>query len=75
MDLEGLEVFASDSRLIGKVTKADIANGRISTVVVESKGYAGFFIDSYVIPGSVLTKKGNRVELTSSSETAKSLKR
>ena len=72
-DLEGVDVFGSDGQQIGKVTKVDEANGKVTSVEVKSPGLFGFFAKTYVVPAEKLNKKDGRVELTMTSDEAKQL--
>ena len=72
-DLEGVDVFGSDGQQIGKVTKFDEANGKVTSVEVKSPGMFGFFAKTYVVPVEKLDKKDGRVELTMTSDEAKQL--
>ena len=72
-DLEGVDVFGSDGHQIGKVTKVDEANGKVTSVEVKSPGMFGFFAKTYVVPAEKLNKKDGRVELTMTSDEAKQL--
>jgi sporulation protein YlmC with PRC-barrel domain len=72
-DLEGVDVFGSDGQQIGKVTKVDEANGKVTSVEVKSPGLFGFFAKTYVVPAEKLNKKDGRVELTMTSDEGKQL--
>ena len=71
-DYQGLDVFASDSQQIGKVTKvAELPDGKIGDIEVHSSGFFGYFAKVYVLPAAQTTVKGGRVELAVTSEQAK----
>lgn len=71
-DYQGLDVFASDSQQIGKVTKvAELPDGKIGNIEVHSSGFFGYFAKVYVLPAAQTTLKSGRVELAVTSEQAK----
>ena len=74
-DLDGAEIFASDAKAIGKVKKVNSSGGKLQNVEVQSGGYWGYFATTYVVPADKLAKKGGRIELSMTSEQAKSLKK
>jgi hypothetical protein len=75
-DLQGLDVFASGGQQLGKVTKVNtLPDGKIKEVEVQSAGFLGMFKTTYFVPVDKVTKKGGRIELSMTSDQAKSLTR
>lgn len=74
-DLLGLDVFGSEGQQIGKVSKVDEANGKLSSIEVQSKGYIGFFKKTYVVPADAIKAKAGRIDLSITSERVAQLKR
>lgn len=75
-DLQGLDVFASGGQQLGKVTQVNTSpDGKIKDVEVQSAGFLGMFKTTYLVPIDKVTKKGGRVELSMTSEQAKTMTR
>ena len=75
-ELEGLDVFSSGGQQLGKVTKVTtLQDGKLGNIEVQSKGFLGMFKTTYVVPADKVTKKGGRIELSMTTEQAKSLTR
>ena len=75
-DLQGLDVFASGGQQLGKVTKVTtLPDGKVKDVEVQSGGFLGMFKTTYLVPAEKVTKKGGRIELSMTSDQAKSLGR
>jgi hypothetical protein len=71
-----LDVFASGGQQLGKVTKVNtLPDGKIKDVEVQSGGFLGMFKTTYLVPADKVTKKGGRVDLSMTSDQAKSLTR
>jgi PRC-barrel domain len=70
-DIQGLDVFGSDGQQVGKIAKANVTDGTVRDVEVQSVGFLGFFSKTYLLPAEKLNKKGGRVELSMTSEQAK----
>ncbi len=63
-DLEGLDVFGSEGRQVGKVTKVNESDGKVKNIEVQSSGYFGFFKKTYVVPFDAIKKKDGKIELS-----------
>src|SRR5262245_60973437 len=75
-DLQGLDVFASGGQQLGKVTKVNTSpDGKIKDVEVQSAGFLGMFKTTYLVPVEKVSKKGGRIELSMTSDQAKTLAR
>lgn len=75
-ELQGLDVFSSGGQQLGKVTNVTtLADGKVKDVEVQSAGFLGMFRTTYVVPAEKVAKKGGRIELSMTSEQAKSLTR
>ena len=75
-DLQGLDVFGSDGKLIGRVLKAtELSGGVAGDLEVHSQGFFGYFASVYVVPANKAALKNGRVELSVNSEQAKQWKR
>ena len=72
--LVGLDVFSSEGQQIGKVSKADQSNGKLTSIVVESKGFLGYFKKTYVLPADAIKTKSGRVDLSMTGERIAQLK-
>ena len=70
-DIQGLDVFGTDGRQVGKIAKVNVNGGTIKDVEVQSAGFLGFFAKTYLLPGEKLSKKGGRVEVSMTSEQAR----
>ena len=73
-DLVGFDVFGSEGQQIGKVSKVDQSNGKLSSIVVVSKGFHGFFKKTYVVPADAIKTKAGRIDLSITSERVAQLK-
>lgn len=72
--LEGAKAFTKDDEELGKVIKANAgADGRVTTLEIQSDGYWGFFKKSYVVPMDKAMLKFGRVELTMTNDEAEAL--
>jgi hypothetical protein len=67
-DIQGLDVFGTDGRQVGKIAKVNVNGGTIKDVEVQSAGFLGFFAKTYLLPAEKLSKKGGRVEVSMTSE-------
>jgi hypothetical protein len=75
-EIEGLDVFSSGGQQLGKVTKVTtLPDGKLGNIEVQSRGFLGMFKTTYVVPADKVTKKGGRIELSMTTEQAKSLTR
>lgn len=75
-DFQGLDVFGSDGKQLGKVVKAaELTDGKAGDLEVHSSGFFGFFGSVYVVPADKATLKNGRVDLSMSSEQAKQLRK
>jgi hypothetical protein len=73
-DLQGLDVFASEGQLFGKIARVNVLpDGKVKEVEVVSHGFLGLFSKTYVVPTDKLHKKGGRVDLSLTSEQARRL--
>jgi sporulation protein YlmC with PRC-barrel domain len=63
-DLEGLDVFGSEGRQVGKVSKVNEGDGKVKNIEVQSSGYFGFFKKTYVVPFDAVKKKDGKIELS-----------
>ena len=71
-----MDVFSSGGQQLGKVTNVTTQpDGKVSNIEVQSKGFLGMFKTTYVVPVDKVSKKGGRIELSMTSEQAKSLTR
>lgn len=70
-EIQGLDVFGSDGRQVGKIAKVNVADGTVRDVEVQSGGFLGFFSKTYLLPADKLSKKGGRVELSMTSGQAR----
>jgi len=70
-DIQGLDVFSSDGRQVGKIAKVNATNGTVKDVEVQSAGFLGFFSKTYLLPADKLSKKGGRLDLSLTGEQAK----
>lgn len=71
-EFQGLDVFGSDGKQIGKVVKAaELAGGKAGDLEIHSQGFFGFFASVYVVPADKATLKSGRVELSATSDQAK----
>jgi len=70
-DIQGLDVFGTDGRQVGKIAKVNVNGGTIKDVEVQSAGFLGFFAKTYLLPAEKLSKKGGRVEVSMTSEQAR----
>ena len=50
-----------------------LPTAKVTNVEVQSPGILGFFSKTYVVPAEKLNKKGDRVELSMTSDEAKQL--
>jgi sporulation protein YlmC with PRC-barrel domain len=64
MVFEGYAVFGSDGRRIGRVSKINRSNGRLSSIEVESRRCLGFFRKTYTVPSTVIRSGGTIIELS-----------
>src|SRR5262245_1972608 len=75
-DLQGLDVFASGGQQLGKITTVNtLPDGKIKDVEVQSAGFLGMFKTTYLVPVEKVSKKGGRIELSMTSDQAKTLTR
>jgi sporulation protein YlmC with PRC-barrel domain len=72
--LVGLDVFSSEGQQIGKVSKVDQSNGKPASIVVESKGFLGYFKKTYVVPADAIKTKAGRIDLSITGERIAQLK-
>lgn len=70
-EIQGLDVFGSDGRQVGRIAKVNVTGGAVKDVEVQSGGFLGFFSKTYLLPAEKLNKKGGRVELSMTSEQAR----
>jgi hypothetical protein len=70
-EIQGLNVFGSDGRQVGKIAKVNVTGGAVKDVEVRSGGFLGFFSKTYLLPAEKLNKKGGRVELSMTSAQAR----
>jgi sporulation protein YlmC with PRC-barrel domain len=70
-EIQGLNVFGSDGRQVGKIAKVNVTGGAVKDVEVQSGGFLGFFSKTYLLPAEKLNKKGGRVELSMTSAQAR----
>ncbi len=69
-DLMGLDVFGSEGQQIGKVSKVNRTDGKLSSIVIQSKGFLGFFKKTYEVPADAIKTKAGRIDLSITSERA-----
>jgi sporulation protein YlmC with PRC-barrel domain len=75
-ELQGLDVFSSGGQQLGKVARVTtLPDGKVKDIEVQSAGFLGMFKTTYVVPAEKVTKKGGRIELSMTSDQAKSLTR
>lgn len=67
-DLMGLDVFGSEGQQIGKVSKVNRTDGELSSIVIESKGFLGFFKKTYEVPADAIKTKAGKIDLSITSE-------
>jgi sporulation protein YlmC with PRC-barrel domain len=73
-ELEGLDVFSSGGQQLGKVSKVTtLPDGKVKEIEVQSGGFLGMFKTTYRVPADKVAKKGGRIELSMTTDQAKSL--
>jgi hypothetical protein len=73
--LEGRAVFGSDGHRIGRVSKINWSNGKLSSIEVDSKHCLGFFRRTYLVPSTVIKQGGLIIELSITMEEVEALGR
>lgn len=66
--LDGYEVFSSDGRKIGEVTRVNMRAGNVHGVNVRSPGYWGYFRKTYALPAEHLRLRRGRLDLILTSD-------